>query len=148
MVGCCRSAGPVTRILYFAPKFSSYFIWRLGIFLWLSVLESQWGLQHVEVLTVNRDFKSSFLLQVEPGCSSEMLLPIYQTRGRLIPEATILICIFTNILIFIGDRGGAVGWGTALQVGRSRVRFPMMSLEFFINIILLAALWPWSRLNL
>ena len=33
-------------------------------------------------------------------------------------------------------RGGAVGWGTALQVGRSRVRFPMVSLEFFIDIIL------------
>ena len=27
-----------------------------------------------------------------------------------------------------GVRGGAVGWGTALQVGRSRVRFPMVSL--------------------
>ena len=32
----------------------------------------------------------------------------------------------------IGAPGGAVGWGTALQAGRSRVRFPMMSLEFFI----------------
>jgi len=31
---------------------------------------------------------------------------------------------------------------TALQVGRSRVRFPMVSLEFFIDIILPAALWP------
>jgi hypothetical protein len=30
-----------------------------------------------------------------------------------------------------GARGGAVGWGTALQVGRSRVRFPMVSLDFF-----------------
>jgi len=36
----------------------------------------------------------------------------------------------------LGARGSAVGWGTALQVGRSRVRFPMMSLEFFIDIIL------------
>ena len=30
--------------------------------------------------------------------------------------------------------------GTALQAGRSRVRFPMVSLEFFIDIILPAAL--------
>jgi len=48
----------------------------------------------------------------------------------------------------IGARGSAVGCGTALQVGRSWVRFPMVSLEFFIDIILPAALWPWSRLSL
>ena len=30
-----------------------------------------------------------------------------------------------------GARGGAVGSGTVLQAGRSRVRFPMVSLEFF-----------------
>jgi len=26
----------------------------------------------------------------------------------------------------------------------SRVRFPMVSLDFFIDLILLDALWPWS----
>ena len=31
-----------------------------------------------------------------------------------------------------GARGGAVGWGTALQAGMSRVRFLMVSSEFFI----------------
>ena len=35
-----------------------------------------------------------------------------------------------------GARGGAVGWGTALQAGRPRVRFPMVSLEIFIDIML------------
>jgi hypothetical protein len=39
-------------------------------------------------------------------------------------------------------------WGTALKAGRSRVRFPMVSLEFYIDIILLAALWPWGWLSL
>ena len=34
---------------------------------------------------------------------------------------------------------------TALRVGRSRVRFPIVPLEFFIDIILPAALWPWGR---
>jgi hypothetical protein len=47
-----------------------------------------------------------------------------------------------------GARGGAVGWGTALQTERSRVRFPMVSLKFFIDIILPAALWPWGWLSL
>jgi hypothetical protein len=40
-------------------------------------------------------------------------------------------------------RSAAVGWSTALQAPRSRVRFPMVSLEFLINIILPTALWPW-----
>jgi hypothetical protein len=44
--------------------------------------------------------------------------------------------------------GGAVGWGTALEAGRSRARFPKVSLEFFIDIILPAALWPWGWLRL
>jgi hypothetical protein len=48
----------------------------------------------------------------------------------------------------LSGRGGAFGWGTALQTGRSRVRFPMMSLEFFIGVILPVALWPWGRLSL
>ena len=46
-----------------------------------------------------------------------------------------------------GVRGGAVGWCTALQAGRSRVRFPLLSLECFIDIILPAALWPWGWLS-
>ena len=45
-------------------------------------------------------------------------------------------------------RGGAVGWGTALQTGRSWVRFPKLSLGVFIDLILPAALWPWDRLSL
>jgi hypothetical protein len=40
--------------------------------------------------------------------------------------------------------GGAVGGGSALQVGRLRVRLPMMSLELLIDTILPAALWLWG----
>jgi len=38
------------------------------------------------------------------------------------------------------DRGGTA----VLQIGRSLVRFQMVSLEFFIDIILPIALWPWG----
>ena len=39
-------------------------------------------------------------------------------------------------------RGGAVGWDIALEAEKSsRVRFPMAWLEFFIYIILPAAVW-------
>jgi hypothetical protein len=40
------------------------------------------------------------------------------------------------------------GWGTALQTGRSWDQSPMMSLEFLIDMILPAALWPWGRPSL
>jgi len=42
-----------------------------------------------------------------------------------------------------GARGGTVGWGTALQAGRSWVYILMGSLENFIDIILPATKWPW-----
>jgi hypothetical protein len=42
---------------------------------------------------------------------------------------------------FQGTCSGAVGWGNALQHERLRVRFSTISLKFFIDIILPAALW-------
>ena len=58
--------------------------------------------------------------------------------------------IHFNIIFLPTSRwvgGCAVGWGTAIQAGRSRVRFPILSLEFFIDTVLPAALWPWGWLS-
>jgi hypothetical protein len=38
---------------------------------------------------------------------------------------------FTRLRRSLRARGGRVGWGTVLQAGRSRVRFPTKSLHFF-----------------
>jgi len=51
--------------------------------------------------------------------------------------------LLKGILIEWGAR-----WHSELQTGRSRVRFPMVSLEFFIDIIPPVAPWPWGRLSL
>jgi hypothetical protein len=42
----------------------------------------------------------------------------------------------------------ACTWISVHITGRSQVRFPMVSLDFFIDIILPVALWPWGRLIL
>jgi len=51
-------------------------------------------------------------------------------------------CVFCDVgteflditYINLWERGNEVRWGTALQAGRSRFRFPLVSLEFFIDI--------------
>jgi len=45
-----------------------------------------------------------------------------------------------NLYLSAGEHGAADGSDTALQAGRSQVRFSAVYLEFFIDIIFLAAL--------
>jgi hypothetical protein len=52
-----------------------------------------------------------------------------------------------SLIVTCGGTRWRSGWGTALQTGRSRVRFPM-SLGFLIDIILPVPLWSWGRLSL
>jgi hypothetical protein len=66
------------------------------------------------------------------------IVPLHSIQNHMIPVHKFIQAV----------RGGAVGWGTVLQAGRSRVRFQMVALEFFIDIILSVALRPWGWLRL
>ena len=74
------------------------------------------------------------------------MLSVKFCGGQIVTGAVFLLSI--SVFTCQYPRGDAVGSGTALQAGRSRVRLSMVSLEFFIDIILPVALWPWGRLSL
>jgi hypothetical protein len=60
-------------------------------------------------------------------------------------------CMCTNITVTnvsFGVRCSVVVWGTMLQARRLLFRLPIRSLNFSIEIILSAALWPWCRVRL
>jgi hypothetical protein len=52
---------------------------------------------------------------------------------------TCLRVIRFSLVRITGARGGALGWRTALQTGRPRVRFPRGSLGLFLDLILTTA---------
>ena len=93
----------------------------------------------------NVRFKDILWRTVIKGCCITSFV-FYIFTYSLFPFTQPLFIIYLVLRIF-GARGGAVGWGTALQAGRSRVRLPMVSLELFIRMILPAALWPWGWLR-
>ena len=69
-------------------------------------------------------------------------LQIIQVRATFPPLAFTFTCNVATATWFVPFTF------LKLKAGRSRVRFPMVSLEFFIDIILPAALWPWGWLSL
>jgi hypothetical protein len=55
---------------------------------------------------------------------------------------------FIPVYILSGGTRWRSGWGTALQTWRSRVWFPMVSLEYIIDIILPITVWSSGWLSL
>jgi len=68
------------------------------------------------------------------SCYKMFVLFVWSKYARLHDEC------FCVGLLALADNG--------LQAGRSQVRFLVVSLAFFIDVILPAALWPWSPLGL
>jgi len=93
---------------------------------------------------------SSSWVKIFLGILSSSILSRWPSQLILCPfiHFTIISPLLNYRWLLCNKRSGAVAWSTALQDGRSQVRFPMVSLEFFIDIILPAALWPWGRLSL
>jgi hypothetical protein len=77
-------------------------------------------------------------------CVMERLQNFYKLENISLNQDNFSFCLrrqnyFCEVIYMLGARGGAFGWGTALQAGRSRVRFSIVLLEFFIDIILSVA---------
>jgi hypothetical protein len=123
------------RTVQLATCFGSYVYWTI-------ISQSNWpddgstGTEACCLLYCNKRYVSVVLLRKVLLIAKPLLLNL-----------TFILWIFRYIYA-VGARSGAVGWGTVLQTGRSRVRFPMVSLEFVIGIILPAVLRPWGWLSL
>jgi hypothetical protein len=79
----------------------------------------------------------------EPSTSQ---IQVYSVTTRPTSSVILLLNQYGFIYLFIVC-SSIVGWGTTLQARRSWVRI-LMSLDFSIDLILPAALWPWGWLSL
>ena len=95
-------------------------------------------------MTSHQSNQHEFGVEITCGPKCINLYPLCTDRYFNVMPTLFVCAEVLTVLLFVRGHtaGGAVGSGTALQAGRSRVRFTIFSLEFFIDIILPAALWP------
>ena len=143
----------------FALGVSGIVFLQLPLWLCLGVFTARvWSLLSVSFYTWGEEW-TQFYVSVVHLKTSELIVIFY--FGNLYSQDAIIFfhilekifspwqkksiflrCLWANVL----KRN--IGWHTVLQARRSRVGFPLVSLEFFIHIILPAALWPWGWLSL
>ena len=88
------------------------------------------------LITFSQDLSWTIEL-LQAGPRNAILFPVWQEiylvsrMSGLVPPDLLYPPFLSNTVELNGVRGGAVGWGTALQAERSRVPFPMELLELF-----------------
>jgi hypothetical protein len=106
---------------------------------------------------IYRRFRRTYYLYIQQSCICWLFAWLPWRRREYVPPK--LRWTFSRVsyqtaainrytIICCWRRCSVVGWCTMLQAGRSRVLFPLRLLDFSIDLIFPAALWPWGRIDL